>query len=141
MVASAESVTKRSPGAVAAAPRIGADAGLTGLALAAFAALREFAASSLEIVALESRLAGSALATIAGLAVAAVLLALTAWGLGIAAVVAALIQSDISLWAALAIVAGINIALAAVLVAFMPRLARRLGFQSTRGIFKKEPAR
>lgn len=137
MVASVEPVSKP-PRAVPAQPRLGTDASLSGLAVTAFSAFRDMVVNSLEMVALESRLAGFALAAISGLTVAATVLLLTAWGLSIAAAVAALTQAGMKLYIALLLVAAVNLVIAAILIAFVPRLARRLSFQSTRNIFRKD---
>ena len=114
---------------------------MTALAATAFTALREWVTDSLEIAALESRLAGFALAAISGVVVAATVLLLTAWGLLIAAGVVALTRAGMSLSVALLIVAGVNIALAAALIALVPRISKRITFQSTRNLFHKGPAR
>lgn len=141
MTASAESATKPQTRPGPTQPRVGSETSVSGLALTAFSALRDWVTDSLEVAALESRLAGYALAAISAVTVAATLLVLTAWGLLIAAAVAALVQAGMQLWLALLIVAGINLVAAALLIALVPRISKRLTFQSTRNIFRKGPAR
>jgi len=141
MAASVEPAAKPQPRAVPAQPRVGPDTSISGLAVTAFATLREWVADSLEVAALESRLAGFALAAMSAIAIAATILLLTAWGLVIAAVVAALLQAGMQLWLALLAVAGVNAVVAAVLIALVPRIGKRLTFESTRNIFRKRAAR
>lgn len=134
MAVPAEELTKRT--ASAAAPSIGADASFAALAVTGFRALSDLVGHFVEMVALESRAAGSALTTAIGLALGIAVLALTVWGLVIAAAVTAL-ASEIGVTLALLLVAGVTLVIGGVLAMFLPRLFRRLSFPSTRRIFRR----
>lgn len=135
MAAPASSV---GPAAEPAAPRTGSEASLLGLASTGARSLRDYAAAVMEMVALESRLAGLTLAFIAGLAFAAVVLALSSWGLLVAAGVRGLMALGLSTGAALLVAAAVNAIVAAGLIPVIMRLARRLTFRATRRALKGE---
>ncbi len=116
--------------------------GLGALASAGIQSVRQLATDFLDLVAMESRLAGLALAVTAGLGAAAALLLTTAWLLLIAAGVRALVAATgLSLDVALLLVAGINVIIAGTLIALIPRIARHLAFNATRRMLRTENAR
>lgn len=119
-----------------AAPRVGADASLAALAATGLRSLTDIVSHFFEVVALESRAAGTALATSIGLIIAIAVLGLTVWGLIIAAMVSALVD-ETGMTIALLIVAGGNIVVAGLLGIFLPRMLRRLSFPSTRKMFRR----
>jgi hypothetical protein len=123
----------------AAAPRTGSAASLLGLASTGVRSLRDYSSAVLEMVALESRLAGVTLAVIAGLALAVGVLGLTTWGLLIAAGVRGLMALGIGTSAALLIAAGANAVVAVALLFLIPRLSQRLTFRATRRALQGEP--
>lgn len=118
------------------APRVGADASLAALAATGLRSLTDIVSHFFEVVALESRAAGTALATSIGLIIAIAVLGLTVWGLIIAAAVSALVDTT-GMTIALLIVAGGNIVVAGLLGIFLPRMLRRLSFPSTRRMFRR----
>lgn len=119
-----------------AAPRLGADASLATLAATGLRSLTDIVSHFFEVVALESRAAGTALATSIGLIIAIAVLGLTVWGLIIAAAVSALVDAT-GMTIALLIVAGGNIVVAGLLGIFLPRMLRRLSFPSTRRMLRR----
>lgn len=133
MAVPAEELTRRTR---PEAPQVGADASLSVLALTGFRAISDLVGHFVELVALESRAAGTALATAVGLGIGIVLLALTVWGLLIAAAVTALTPYT-GVTVALLIVAGVNLAIAGLLAVFLPKTLRRLSFPSTRRMFRR----
>lgn len=118
------------------APRVGADASITALAMTGLRAATDLVGNFVEIAALESRAAGSALATTVGLALGIAVLGLTVWGLLIAAAVTALMEHT-GITLALLIVAGVTLVIGGVLGMFVPRLLRRLSFPSTRRLLRR----
>lgn len=137
MAVPAEELRQRA--APAAAPDIGAEASITALATTGFRAIADLLGHAVELVALESRAAGSALATAAGIALGIALLAVTVWGLLIAAAVTAL-SAQVGVTLALVIVAGMTLVIGGVLALFLPKLFRRLSFPSTRRMFRRSDA-
>lgn len=122
--------------AAADPPRVGADASVTALAVTGLRALTDLVGHFVELVALESRAAGGALAGAVGLALGIVVLGLTVWGLLIAAAVSALaLHTGTPI--ALLMVAGVTLAAGGVLAMWLPRLLRRLTFPATRRMFKR----
>lgn len=130
MAVPAEEVTRR------AAPDVGADASVTALAAGGFRAIADLVGRAVELVALESRAAGSALATAVGIALGIALLAVTVWGLLVAAAVTAL-SAQLGITLALVIVAVVTLLIGGVLALFLPRQFRRLSFPSTRRMFRR----
>ncbi|MBI3897081.1 MAG: hypothetical protein HY308_02160 [Gammaproteobacteria bacterium] len=120
-----------------AAPTIGANTSLRGLAATALRSARDIVARLVEIAALESRVAGLALVKMVIAAVVATLLAVTTWGLLIAAAVLGLVEFGLALGSALLLAAVVNAVVAGLLIAFLPRLARRLTFPVTRKMLEK----
>lgn len=118
------------------APRVGADASLAALAATGLRSLTDIVGNFFEMVALESRAAGTALATSIGLIIAIAVLGLTVWGLVIAAIVSALVDQT-GMTMALLIVAGGNVVMVGILGMFLPRTLRRLSFPSTRRLFRR----
>ncbi len=98
---------------------------------------RDVVVHTLEVAALESRLAGMTLVTIAGIALGIVVLALSTWGLLLAAGVRGLMELGLSPGAALLIAAAVNLIVAVLLALTIPRLARRLMFTATRRVLGK----
>ena len=126
------------PGAPpAVGPRVGSAASLTGLASTMFRSARDVAGHTLEIAVLESRLAGTALVTIAALGLGAVVLALSTWGLLLAAAVRGLMVAGFGPAAAILIVAAVNLVVAVALILIILRLTRRLKFAATRRVLEK----
>jgi hypothetical protein len=123
--------------AAKAAPAVGGSVNLRGLAATALRSARDLTARVVEIAALESRVAGTALTRMAACALAAVFLALTTWGLLIAAGVYGLMTLGLGPGVALSIAAIANLVVAGVLIALIPRLARRLTFPATRRVLEK----
>lgn len=119
------------------APHIGAQTSLSALVSTIMRSARDMLLHTLEVAALESRLAGITLATIAGIALGIVVLVLSTWGLLLAAGVRALMELGLGAGAALLIAAGVNLIVAALLALMIPRLARRLTFSSTRRVLEK----
>lgn len=119
------------------APAVGASVSLRGLAATVLRSARDVTARLLEIAALESRLAGTALTQMAAAAMAAIILALTTWGLLIAAGVYGLMAAGLGPASSLLLAALANAIVAGVLIAFIPRLARRLTFPATRRVLEK----
>ena len=119
-----------------APPRVGAEASIAALATTGFRAITDLIGHAVELVALESRAAGSAFTTAVGLALGIALLAVTVWGLLIAAAVAAL-SSQIGVTWALLVVAGVTLVVGGLLALFLPRLFRRLSFPGTRRLFRR----
>ncbi|HEY8554128.1 MAG TPA: phage holin family protein [Burkholderiales bacterium] len=115
-----------------APPRVGAKASLTGLAATAARSARDLVGHTLEIALLESRLAGTALATMAGLGFAALVLVLSVWGLLLAAAAYGLMLSGLGPARAMLLLALINLIAAGVLVFVLLRLTKRLNFSATR---------
>ncbi len=126
-----------SPAAAGGAPRIGSDISLTGLLATIFRSARDVFLHTLEVAALESRLAGVTLATIAGVALAVLVLLLSTWGLLLAAGVRGLMELGLGPGAALLIAAAVNLILAVLLGLIVPRLARRMTFSATRRVLGK----
>ena len=122
--------------ATGAAPRVGSATSLTGLAATVFRSARDVAGHTFEIAALESRLAGVALAAMAGMALGVVVLVLSTWGLLLAAAVRGLVNAGMGLAPALLLVAAANLVVAGVLVVIILRLAQRLKFSATRRVLK-----
>lgn len=120
-----------------AAPTVGAQTSLRALAATAIRSTRDVVARLLEIAALESRVAGMALTKMAAAAVAAVILALTTWGLLVAAGIYGLLTIGIGPGVALLIAAAVNLVVAGLLIAVIPRLGRRLTFPATRRVLEK----
>lgn len=118
------------------APDVGAEASLTALAATGFRAIADLVGHAVELVALESRAAGSALATAVGIAFGIALLAVTVWGLLIAAAVTAL-SAQVGVTLALLIVAGVALLVGGVLALFLPKQFRRLSFPSTRRMLRR----
>lgn len=118
------------------APQVGADASLSALALTGFRAATELIGHFVELVALESRAAGTALATAVGLGIGIVVLALTVWGLLVAAAVTGLAPYT-GVAVALLIVAGVNLVIGGLLALFLPKTLWRLSFPSTRRMFRR----
>lgn len=118
-------------------PRVGAQASLTGLAATAVRSARDVVGRTFEIAALESRLAGTALAAMAGIALAVVVLLLSAWGLLLAAAVAGLMNAGFEVTAALLLLGAANVLVAGALVLVFLRLTRRLKFPATRRVLEK----
>ncbi|HEX7045648.1 MAG TPA: phage holin family protein [Burkholderiales bacterium] len=128
-------------GGDAAAPetpaRVGAKASLTGLAATAARSARDLVSHTLEIALLESRLAGTALATMAGLGFAALVLVLSAWGLLLAAAARGLMLAGLGPAGAILLLALINLIVAGVLVFVLLRLTKRLNFSATRRVLRE----
>lgn len=123
------------PGVVA--PHIGGRTSLTALASTIFRSARDVVVHTFEVAALESRVAGTAIATIAGLAFAILILALSTWGLLLAAGVRGLMALGLGVGTSLLIVAAVNVALAVVMGLLIPRLARKTQFPATRRLLNK----
>jgi hypothetical protein len=119
------------------APTVGASVNLRGLAATALRSARDILARVVEIAALESRVAGMALTRMAAAALAAIILALTTWGLLIAAGVYGLLAAGLGPASSLLLAAFANAIVAGLLIAFIPRLARRLTFPATRRVLEK----
>ena len=120
--------------AAASAPHIGSHASVSSLIATIVRSARDVVVHALEVAALESRLAGLALASIVGTVFGILVLALSAWGLLLAAGVSWLTTTGISVPASLLIAAGANVLVAALLALLVPRLARRLMFSATRRV-------
>lgn len=123
--------------ATRAEPRQRAETGVIGLAGTIVRSARDVVANTLEVAALESRLAGIALAAMAAAGFGALMLVLTAWGLLVAAGVSGLIQAGMSVALALLLAAFASLLVAGVLVLMLPWLARRLAFPATRRVLRK----
>jgi len=123
--------------AAAGAPAVGANVSLRGLVATAIRSARDVVARLLEIAALESRVAGMALTRMAAAAMAAVFFALTTWGLLVAAGVYGLMALGLGPGIALLIAALINLVVAGLSIALIPRLARKLTFPATRRALEK----
>lgn len=124
------------PRTQSAPPQVGAEASLAALAATGFRAITDLVGHAVELVALESRAAGSAFATAVGLALGIALLAVTVWGLLIAAAVTALAEQVGITWALL-IVAGATLLIGGLLAMFLPKLFQRLSFPGTRRLFRR----
>lgn len=135
MAVPADELSKQAP--PSSAPRIGADASITALAMTGLRAVADLVGHFVEIAALESRAAGAALATTVGLALGIAVLGLTVWGLLIAAAVTALMEHT-GITLALLVVAGVTLMIGGVLGMFLPRVLRRLSFPSTRRILRRD---
>lgn len=133
--------TARGPGgedySARRAPHVGTQASLSGLAATVIRSARDVVGHTFEIAALESRLAGIALAAMAAIGFAVVVLLLSTWGLLLAAAVRGLMETGMGAVAALLLVAAANLAAAAVLVLIFLRLTRRLKFPATRRVLEK----
>lgn len=114
------------------APRVGEHASLAALAATIGRSARDVVAHVAELAALESRLAGTTLAIMAGAAVAVVILVLSAWGLLLAAAVYGLMAAGMSPPVALLVATAITLAIAGVLLWIILRLVPRLKFAATR---------
>lgn len=134
MAASADELSKRATSA--AAPEVGAAASVSALAMTGLRAVTDLVGHAVELVALESRAAGSALAAAVGLVLGIVVLALTVWGLLIAAAVTALMPHT-GVTVALLIVAVATLLGGGALGIFLPRVLRRLSFPGTRRMFRR----
>jgi hypothetical protein len=119
-------------GAAPEGARAGAHASLATLAATIGRSARDVVAHVAEIAALESRLAGTTLAIMAGAAVAVVVLVLSAWGLLLAAAVYGLVAAGMSAPAALLVATALTLLLAGVLLWIILRLVPRLKFAATR---------
>jgi len=122
--------------ATSADPRQRAEAGLTGLAAAIVRSARDTVVHTVEVAALESRLAGIALAAMAAIGLGIVVLVLSAWGLLIAAGVSALVEAGMGVAPALLLAAFISLVVAGLLALILPWLARRLAFPTTRRVLR-----
>lgn len=120
-----------------APPRVGAQASLTALAATIGRSARDVVAHVAEIAALESRLAGVTLAIMAGAALAAVILVLSAWGLLLAAAVYGLMAAGMAPPAALLVATAITLVVAGLLLWLIARLVPRLKFAATRRALSK----
>lgn len=127
-------------GPTSAPPHVGAETSISALVSTIIRSARDVVSHTLEVAALESRLAGIALATIAGIALAIVVLALSTWGLLLAAGVRGLMALGLGPGAALLIAAAVNLVVAVLLALLVPRLARRLTFSATRRVLGKMEA-
>lgn len=116
------------------APSIGAETSLSALVSTVIRSARDIVGHTLEVAALESRLAGITLATIAGIALGIVVLALSTWGLLLAAGVRGLMALGLGTGSALLVAAAINLVVAVLLALLIPRLGRRLMFSATRRV-------
>lgn len=121
-----------SPGGDGAAPQAGTHASLAALAATIARSARDVFAHVVEIAALESRLAVVALVVMAGLALGAVVLVLSAWGLLVAAGVYGLMTTGMATPAALLLAVAVNLGIAALLVVIVLRLVPRVKFAATR---------
>lgn len=119
------------------APHIGAETSLSALVSTVIRSARDVVLHTLEVAALESRLAGITLATIAGIALGIVVLVLSTWGLLLAAGVRGLMDLGLGAGAALLVAAAVNVIVAVLLALLIPRLARRLMFSATRRVLGK----
>lgn len=121
----------------ASGPRVGAETSVGALVATLVRSARDMVAHTLEVAALESRLAGVTLATIAGIALGIVVLVLSTWGLLLAAGVRGLMELGLGPGSALLMAAAINLLVAVLLALTIPRLARRLTFNATRRVLGK----
>jgi len=115
----------------------GSDAGAAPLPLleqaqALWRELPGLVSDRVELLVLELKRAGGALARMLVMGVAAILLAMTAWGLFWALVVSLLVQSGLALWGALFIALVVNAAAAAGLAWRLKALLPRLDLPATR---------
>lgn len=93
-----------------------------------------------ELLSLELKRAGRALALMLVLGVAATLLAMTAWGLLWALAVSLLVQVGVALWGALLIALLVNAAAAALLAGRLKALLPRLDLPTTRRHLQFSPS-
>jgi hypothetical protein len=120
------------------APPIGAETSLTGLLATIVRSARDVGLHVLEVMALESRLAGVALAGIVGVGVGIVVTLISAWGLLLAAGVSWMVDAGLAVGAALLVAAAANLVIAVLLAALVvPWLARRMMFSATRRVIGK----
>lgn len=137
MATTGNAETPRVTAAPTSAPYIGAQASLSALVSTIIRSARDVVVHTLEVAALESRLAGITLATIVGIALGVVVLTLSTWGLLLAAGVRGLMELGVGVGAALLIAAAVNLIVAVLLALMIPRLARRLTFTATRRVLGK----
>ncbi len=137
MATSAPRAAAETAAAAARTARVGAPTSLTGLAATVFRSARDVIGHTVEIAALESRLAGMALAAMAAIAVAVMVLVLSAWGLLLAAAAGGLMAADWSAGAALSLIAALNLVVAGVLALIFLRLTSHLKFSATRRVLEK----
>ena len=97
------------------------------------AALRTLVTDVAELAALETRLAGHALALMIALGAAAALFLVTAWLLVVAVAVGWLVRLGLTWEAATLIMAGVQVGLAVLMVVLGRRASRHLLFEGTRG--------
>lgn len=121
----------------ATAPRVGSQTSLTALVATILRSARDVVGHTLEIAALESRLAGTALASIVAIGFIVLVLSLSTWGLLLAAGVFALIALGLSPGIALLLAAAATVLLAVLLAFVALRLVRRLSFAATRRVLER----